>query len=396
MSAPSHPLPALTSAPSLKSLGSISSEPSRNRKRTRNVAVSVSDFDGFEHELDSNGRGAGLVANHTSSSAGSSAVSGKGIASYNVIHQYRTAGQSLDHQLPEINSPHVSHRNSVGTFRPRSKEIVDNELAMLQPPLLTTTAHVLYDRDQAGKVGLRKKVLALVTTMLHRSILQRNFTRAGRAWGMLLRAESFGHCVDLRLHCRWGLGAEILLRRTAHSVHHDTENGVALGSNEAFHCDQKPNSWFSEEKFEKIKGYYERLALQYPSRKMSPDATGPLDFYNAMFGLWIYYVQERHLVKLTEFTMSPEDMDPIQSENSDESEGALPLSAGMPRLRRSKEVHTKTLQQAREIAISLDELLMSPPYSDCARLWRLRGMVALWIGNFEVSAKVKSLVQEQA
>ena len=94
-----------------------------------------------------------------------------------------------------------------------------------------------------------------------------------------------------------------------------------------------------------------------------PNATSALQFYPAMFGLWIHAVQENHKRILS---TSRQGYDCGSADND---------------LFDLMNLRATTAQSASEIATRLDELLVSPPYSDQAELWRMRGMVALWTAD---------------
>ena len=235
-------------------------------------------------------------------------------------------------------------------------------------------------RGLSDLVGLRKQHLAVVIAILHRSLLAGNYVRAGRAWGMLLRAEAEGRSMDVRKYGRWGIGAEILLFRETQLKRKRTEpegpeehEKYHPATRDNFGAHQNPPTLFSQEGFSKAKDYYERLILQYPYRKTMPNATSSMQFYPAMFGLWIYAVQETHKSILTGDDGRSADHESINS----------------------RKIRVMTLQSASEIAIRLDELLVSPPYSDQAELWRLRGMVALWTADLLYEERDRNPAYEQ-
>ena len=230
--------------------------------------------------------------------------------------------------------------------------------------------NLAYDRSKSHTAGLRKQHLAALMAVLHGCLMAGDYLRAGRAWGMLLRAETYGHTMDVRTYGRWGIGAEILLFRDAQRFqqpHSQTDGAEA--SNDQSTADYLqaalgPSSLFSIEGFRKARAYYERLILQYPYRKTMPNAVSSLHFYPAMFSLWIYAVQSEHTAMLSNPRASRPDIDSVGEGEDQET-----------RIRHA------TSRSASEIATHLDELLVSPPYSDQASLWRLRGMVDLWIAD---------------
>jgi len=168
---------------------------------------------------------------------------------------------------------------------------------------------------------------------------------------MILRDEFGGFAVDVRADGRWGIGAEILLHRGT-QVARERHAITTTGTQDSFDTIRMPaSSWLTRQGFEEAKSYYERLILQHPYENNHARATGALDFYPAMFGLWIYIVQlEGKLARGS-----------LDSEISEDKE----------------------LKEAEEIAAHLDRIMASPPFSDYGEMLRLRGMVALWIGDLQ-------------
>jgi hypothetical protein len=282
-------------------------------------------------------------------------------------HQYRIAGLPFDQELPGGHFPHAAPGAETGGRRYR-KDYIKN-LSDLSPPLF-----VPQSASQQGNLRLRH--LAVVTTILHRCLLEGDYVRAGRAWGLILREEMSGRPIDVRLNGRWGIGAEILLRQNSGSASR-SESTAVIGSVPVF----------SRQGFEAAKVYYERLILQYPYRKASPDAVSSLHFYPAMFGLWVYVVQGESSVA-REALHIKDDSVPESNSEEDDSMSISETMGEQSRTTSSRvvEIRLKELDEAQQIAGRMDELLTSPPYSDSPALLRLRGMVALWIGDLFVSS----------
>ena len=300
--------------------------------------------------------------------------------------QRGTPKQALEESLHGSNFTRDFPHHSPSSPQYKPKEEISNELATLKPPLCSA-------KDPGGAIhpillgssGLRQRHLAVITAALQRCLLLGDYVRASRAWGLLLRTEHNGHTMDLRASDRWGIGAEILLRRETQFV--QKEDGRKSSVHEVAEFDQACGRCFSVEGFEKAKDYYERLVLQYPYRKVAPNATGPLNFYPAMFGLWIYSVDQQHLVELRGIrkTHARELQDSRKVRHDTESEiepEATSASAVELNLQYSKEyerILKRTINRAEEIVRRVSDLMASPPYSTSDILKRLHNMMDLWV-----------------
>jgi hypothetical protein len=278
-------------------------------------------------------------------------------------HQYRVAGLSLDQELPGGDFPHAPIKDK-HKKRKRSRRLA-RKLQEQWPPIYLPGSHTT-------ETTLHIQHLGVLTTILHRSLLEGDFVRAGRVWGMLLH-ERFGKDpVDIRHGGRWGIGAEILFRQNTAGTN---------TSNSTSHIFTRPG-------FEAAKAYYERLIIQYPSRSARSSANSSLQFYPAMFSLWVYVVD--HESKMAREALEEEE-DAVVSERSvgfdenmsDEDNEARRNGSMMTRM---AGIRRKELAGAQEIAARMDEIMVGPPYSDSPALLRLRGMVALWIGDLQFSS----------
>ena len=213
--------------------------------------------------------------------------------------------------------------------------------------------------------GLREQHVATLTAVLHRCLLEGDYARASRAWGMLLRTEMHGRFLDFRRHGRWGFGAEILAfrslgeqmqRKEIDSQHQADSDGQRSSG-------QQLDLTSHVQDIENAKDFYKRLIIQYPYRRVAANALSPLDFYPLLFGFWIFVINEQLAI----------DLKDCQSRPSQEEEAPI----GSP----TASVADATLKRAMKLVDDLDELLLSPPYSDYARLWNLRGMVAWWLDD---------------
>lgn len=274
-------------------------------------------------------------------------------------HQYRIAGHSMDKELPGGKFPHaVASTDKVGKI---TQSRIDTELAELNPPVYVPNAR---------RNHLHLRHLAVITTILHRCLMEGDYIRAGRAWGLLLRDDFGSHPIDVRTEGRWGIGAEILLWGDENSQESNPD---------------RKRRWFSREGFEKARAYYDRLILQYPFRKTAPHALSPLHFYPAMFGLWIATAQEESQVaREAESDTYSDDEEDFSMENRDDA--SFQGRENGKRIQMTRKARGKELSEAQQIATQMDELLVSFPFSDSYELLNLRGMVSQWIADLHVSS----------
>lgn len=125
--------------------------------------------------------------------------------SRNDFIQRNIAGLHVKHDIPEEPFPvapvdYPLHR------RDPIKE-AKQQIRSLHPPLHEPPSF------RSDQIGAQEQHLAVINTLVHRFISQGDYARASRAWGLLIRAMPGG--TDVRSHGRWGIGAEILLKRPA-------------------------------------------------------------------------------------------------------------------------------------------------------------------------------------
>lgn len=308
---------------------------------------------GSEDELDDDTTD---VATDTETEAGPSLV-----LTPNESHQYRIAGQPLHQELSRGHFPHEPPKDA-GVKRESTASQL-KALADLSPPI--------YPPQSAQEGNIRFQHLGVLTAIVHRCMLQGDYVRAGRAWGLVLRENYRGIPMDVRNEDRWGIGAEILLRRD--------QQEPSTG----FDASSTPSA-FTPKGFAEAKEYYERLILNHPFMKSSPESVSSLNFYPAMFGLWVYVTQEQSNIARKDVAAGQEEESDAFSDEGSESD------LEQRRTQRERDaisaIRARELEQAQQIATRMDQLLPSPPYSDSPELLELRGMISLWIGDLLVSA----------
>ena len=295
--------------------------------------------------------------------------------------------------------PHAPRPPKEKSNRIFSQSKLGVELSRLKAPITNVQHHTtnFVSGQPKDLSSLRQQHLTAVTTIMHRCLLEGDFIRAGRALGMLLRAELNGQPFDIRIHDRWGIGAEILLQRDAQAYkdHYealreevDLDAAENVGENSV-----RRGIEFSRTGMEKAKGYYESLILQYPYQKQKPHKLSSLHFYSAMFGLWIYSVVEQQRIALSNATND------ISDQTSDEYREIIQdvetSPSPEPNVALQERVRLSILQEARKINEQLSELLHSPPFADDASLWKLKSSVSLWLGDLCVPVDSSSRFQDE-
>ncbi|TVY38417.1 Dehydrogenase [Lachnellula occidentalis] len=341
------------------------------------------------------------------------------------IAQYRLAGLDLNEEIPSV--PGWPHRGLPGEkswFTPgvKAKERDGKGKGKLG-------ADDLEDEERANKTGpvqetncplqgpkLRMQHLSVLTAVLQRCLLEGDIPRASRAWAMLIRAQVAGAGMDIRSSGYWGIGAELLIRsgeiKARNRFHADEDSDYeADDEDNLVDRDRELNeeAWGSRDGLEKAKAYFERLILQYPYKRQFHGSVSALDFWPAMVSCEIYGIQhelKQTLKMISRAEEKDEDEDASDSDSdvfsdaeshvSDEDGGAAAIEQRRRDRKRWRKAEKRWTQkdEARQIALlaseniagRMDELMTSPPFSDSQTLLRLRGMLALYIGDLSVPA----------
>ncbi|KAI9722496.1 MAG: hypothetical protein M1828_004743 [Chrysothrix sp. TS-e1954] len=207
---------------------------------------------------------------------------------------------------------------------------------------------------------VRNKHIDVLNTILHKSVLSRDWSRASRAFGLLLRSSLSGVRMDLRESGHWGLGGEILLRQGSKTSSPGLQaHGPVRGTEEV------DVQWFTAEGFDTAKEYYERLILQYPSLRQDTARVDASTFYPVMIRLWIMQVQ----LYYQQTSLDHKDGDQRQSDDS---------SAHI-----ENQCKQTQLNEARIIARYIQEQGLKNRSNDNTELLELQHMVSTWISDLE-------------
>lgn len=286
---------------------------------------------------------------------------------------YYIAGTSREESLPAPPFPHAPPPSSR-----KAEPSVHEQLAALKPPVF------LPKNEDDDKASAKRRHADNVTTILHMSMLRGDWSRASRAWSLLVRTEIGGKGVDLRPHGRWAIGGEILMRRAQSrppkSQSPYEKEGEGRSEDDEDHASGEPAKQlpdqpaFTDEGFKFARDYYQRFALQYPYTAQA--SRGILDartVYPALFTAWIYEVQDRSKQARERLTKKrPHSSDNGSAKSVDGEDDTTSTTA---------EICQRELREAIPIAERMDELLLNPPYDSSTELLQLRGMIALWLAD---------------
>lgn len=296
----------------------------------------------------------------------------RGFVPVNRTDPYLVAGLSREQPVPRFPFPHAPVKSSDAPRRSSQEE-----LAAVNPPLYVAKAE---PEDQS--TSLKRKHLDNLTVILHRCMLKGDWERASRTWGLLARTEVGGQGIDVRQHGRWGIGAEILMRRehdkpsnsAAGPTSQASEDGTLQDDNDGHNTSTK----LSDQGFKLAREYYERLVLQYPYTPHSQHTVNSRVFYPALFNVWVYEVQSRYK-GLREEASRPRRSS-IQSIASDVSHHSR-----SSQLDSSHDLTKRELEDALPVADRLDQLLLNPPFDVSEPLLQLRGMMGIWLSDLHAS-----------
>ncbi|RYP58299.1 hypothetical protein DL769_009019 [Monosporascus sp. CRB-8-3] len=283
----------------------------------------------------------------------------------------------------------------------------------------------------------RLRHLSTMTAILHRCLSEGDIPRAKRAFGLLVQTRE----VDIRLNHLWAVGSEILMRdgeteqqqqqrrrrgsrrsgddttaAVAEAAGDTTDHGEAHGQGEE---DETPRRWGSAANVDKVRTYFENLIQQYPHDPHRPRLTSALDFWPVLFGIEIYNIDAEYRRALRRLAAAEDEEGggDDDDDDDDDDEGGAGLEVGEDPgldpyaddedaeasglLRRRgddgtrewrwaarDELRRETAIAAQQIAARMDRLMENAPYSKHLELLRLRGMLALFVGDLCLPARL--------
>lgn len=288
----------------------------------------------------------------------------------NKTDPYYVAGHPREKPLPGGNFPHAAVREFKLPDPP-----VEKELASLNPPL-----YVPKVTPEDTSQSVKRRHLDNLTAILHKCMLNGDWARASRVWGLILRTEIQGYGPDIRQNGRWMIGAELLMRRNQTLGQRQHQQRPATSSSaDSDSLDQqsdapKSTPTISDEGFQLARDYYQRLALQYPHHaRAHHSVVTALAIYPALFSVWVYEVQDR--ATRARETLAVEGKSFEDAEINDDLSDTSERNADAQRLTK------KELEDAVLIVQRLDELMLNPPYDTSSEMLNIQGMVYLWVSD---------------
>lgn len=270
-------------------------------------------------------------------------------------------------------------------------------------------------REKARRAKLirdaQSKQLGLLTHVILRALEEGDIARAKRAFGLVRRSEVRGKPVDLRRNGLWSLGAEILMRdgEDAQQQQQQQQEGEVPQAQQQ-QQQRRRRRWGADANMPQLRAYLEGLVRQYPYNRLHPRSISDIDFYPVLFGCEFYNTWAEHRLALERLEQDSEawsdydldDIIPVEAYTDDYLENeynnpselhALPqqqqeqqLTGRERRLRQAKaEVGLRAQETMLDVANRMDALMENAPYKTNVEMLRLRGMVALYVGDLSMA-----------
>lgn len=344
------------------------------------------------------------------------------------IKQLRTAGLTADDLLPSNYIPDFPHRAIRPSHQQDPSDGGDGDGSGSDE---TKAEGAKKARQRRQFRAAQDEHLGFLTDVILMALEEGDIPRAKWAFSLIRRSEVRGRPVDLRKNALWSLGAEIVMREGEERSRRvlPGEDRIVEDGNGAAAADRRrrrQKRWGSTANMPRLRAYLESLVRQYPYNRLHPESISDLDFHPVLFGCEFYDAWAEHrlaLERLAEESESwsdgdlPEmDMPDYMDDDNDHTHGdggsyreETHLSGRERRLRQAKaDLGLRALSTMRDVAARMDSLMENAPYSRSAELLRLRGMVALYIGDLSVppaprtadedeeGGRVRGLEQERA
>jgi hypothetical protein len=242
--------------------------------------------------------------------------------------------------------------------------------------------------------AVERKVGALHAVIL-RCLDAGEIERARSAFALLLRSKVNGRPIDVRMNHWWAAGAEILMRQ-------GEEGRRAAG--------EKWERWGTRENAARVREYYEGLIRQYPFSIIHPRAAGAQVFWPAMVGVELYDVWvERKLAlerAVEEYGEDVdgggagrmlddyEDVENVKWERGGEMRARRDAVRASPLYEEKERIREEAARRMRELAQRMDDVMLDRPYRNNHEMLRLRGLVALFLGDLAMPTVPRTADEE--
>ncbi|TLS30825.1 hypothetical protein PpBr36_02853 [Pyricularia pennisetigena] len=325
-----------------------------------------------------------------------------------VLSQLHLAGHSDADLLPSTAIPDFPHR-------PLPREKILRGQSPSSSPAETNDdddegrekdAKRRQNAEHAHRVAERH--LGVLTALIHRSLEECDIARAKRAFGLLVRSEIWGASVDLRKNGYWALGAEILMREGERPPSSSGDEAVGEEEDDATRSEDGvidkeetiPCRWGRASNMPAVRDYFRSLISQYPWNRFQPRSMSALSFWPALLGCELYntWIEQVRALKRLDIEAEDWSLADTNEEGGHDGSGGSGDSAYLKVERRKREardaIRLEALHQMRDVARSMDDLMIAPPFSTSHELLRLRGMIALYMADLVVPPRPRTEGEE--
>lgn len=291
--------------------------------------------------------------------------------------QYRTAGLQPHEDVPPKPFPHgpVGWTKSKRGQKTRTHFEGESDKEILA-----------VDRPTDENTSLRQQHLKVLTAIMHRCLLEGDYERAGKAWSLLLHSNP---PMDLRRHDRWGIGAEVLMRKVdldSRGNGNTDSDGDVDSDDHGHELPFKQNTSYGEDGLRAARAYYDMLIRRFPG-ELSSNTTRKLpnavDFNPIMLNVWLYQVAFVRKKALQELEASLDSQSSRANNDDQPTESIDEESRNRVRKDRLEKLRVNELREAELIAAKLNELFASPAYDRDLHLRHLYDMVKVWIEDLK-------------
>ncbi|KAI0132709.1 hypothetical protein BJ170DRAFT_615069 [Xylariales sp. AK1849] len=323
------------------------------------------------------------------------------------LRQFAAAGLAPEEEIPAKIHPNFPHKalptgyqSSAGRRR-RGRSRMSATTSGSEADLDTDASESQQRRVDglAGDHSARMKHINTMMAIMYRCLHEGDIARAKRAFGLLIRTKD----VDIRLHGMWAIGTEILMREGEDDhtqdarVNAGADATTADGEETDIATTRPPPRWGSAANVDTVRDYLENLIHQHPYDPHLPRSTSAADFWPALFSIEVYNIDaecKRALHRLAQEVESPPDTEsepPLSQSGSEDYETQMSRREdGRKDMQwaAKDEIRHGTRAAAEQIATRMDQLMENAPYTAHLELLRLRGMLALFIGDMHLSSRL--------